>query len=70
MVINEGIIDRALRITLGAFLISLTSLGPQTPWGLLGILPLFTGFMGFCPLYRVLGISTAGHLPKGPHAHA
>lgn len=68
MDINVGIVDRALRVTLGGALIAMTSLGPQSPWGFLGIIPLFTGFMGFCPLYRAFHISS--HHPRGPFSHA
>lgn len=55
---NEGKIDRTLRIILGAALLSLVFVGPQTLWGLVGLIPLITGFTGFCPLYRLLGLNT------------
>ncbi|WP_328190254.1 YgaP family membrane protein [Marinobacter sp. OP 3.4] len=55
---NEGAIDRTLRVLAGLALLSLTVVGPQSLWGLIGIVPLLTGLVGFCPLYRVLGIST------------
>ena len=55
---NEGTIDRAVRVVLGLALLSLTFLGPHTWLGLVGVIPLVTGFVGFCPLYRVLGMST------------
>ena len=55
---NEGTIDRAVRIVLGLGILSLAFLGPRTPWAYVGIIPLATGLLGFCPLYRVLGIST------------
>lgn len=55
---NEAGIDRALRILLGLVLLSLVFVGPHTPWGLLGLVPLATGLVGYCPLYRVLGIDT------------
>ena len=55
---NEGMIDRALRVIVGAVLIALVFVGPQTPWGWIGIVPLLTGLVGFCPLYAVLGIRT------------
>jgi hypothetical protein len=57
-VLNEGGLDRALRVILGVALISLALVGPKTAWGWIGILPLLTGFSGFCPLYRVLGVNT------------
>ncbi len=58
MKINENGIDRAIRIVLGLVLLALVFVGPHTPWGLIGLVPLATGFIGFCPLYRVLGIDT------------
>ena len=61
---NEGTIDRAVRIVLGLGLISLTFIGPQSPLGFIGLVPLATGLIGFCPLYRVLGLSTAARPAK------
>ncbi|MBI1809310.1 MAG: DUF2892 domain-containing protein [Gemmatimonadetes bacterium] len=58
--INEGGADRAVRIIAGLVLISLAFVGPKTPWGYLGIIPLVTGFIGSCPLYTVFGINTCG----------
>ena len=55
---NEGLIDRLIRITVGLFVLALAFVGPQTPWGWLGLIPLLTGLVGFCPLYRLLGIDT------------
>lgn len=55
---NEGVIDRVLRVVLGFALLSLVFVGPQTWWGLIGLVPLVTGLMGSCPVYSVLGIST------------
>jgi hypothetical protein len=55
---NVGSIDRILRIVVGLGLISLVFLGPQTPWGWVGVVPLLTAFIGFCPLYTLLGIRT------------
>lgn len=55
---NEGTIDRALRVILGLVLIALVFVGPQTPWGWVGVVPLLTGLVGFCPLYRLVGINT------------
>ena len=56
--VNEGLTDRLLRVTVGLFILALAFVGPQTPWGYLGLIPLFTGLVGFCPLYRLVGIST------------
>jgi hypothetical protein len=55
---NEAGWDRGVRIVLGLGLLSLTVVGPQTWLGLLGLVPLVTGLWGFCPLYRVFGLST------------
>ena len=55
---NEGTVDRALRIILGLVLIAMVFVGPHTPWGWVGIVPVLTGLVGFCPLYRLIGINT------------
>lgn len=55
---NEGTIDRSLRIIAGIVLLSLVFIGPQSLWGLVGIVPLATGLLGNCPLYSILGINT------------
>jgi hypothetical protein len=55
---NEGILDRAVRIILGVALLSLTVVGPHSMLGLAGVVPLATGLLGFCPLYRLVGINT------------
>ena len=58
MLTNEGTLDRALRVIVGLVLISLAFVGPQTPWGWIGVVPLLTGIVGFCPVYRLIGLST------------
>jgi hypothetical protein len=55
---NEGMIDRVLRVIVGLALIAIVFIGPQTPWGWVGLVPLLTGLVGTCPLYSVLGIRT------------
>ena len=55
---NVGSIDRIARIVLGLVLISLVFVGPQTPWGWIGVVPLLTALVGWCPAYRLLGIRT------------
>ena len=55
---NTGSLDRTLRIVLGLALIGLAVAGPRTAWGLVGIIPLLTGFFGHCPLYRLVGLRT------------
>lgn len=56
--LNVGGIDRVLRIVLGLVLIALVFVGPQTPWGWIGLVPLFTGLLRTCPLYTLIGLST------------
>jgi cadmium resistance protein CadD (predicted permease) len=56
--INEGTLDRTIRVALGAALISLTFVGPKSLLGLVGLVPLATGILGFCPLYRLVGLDT------------
>jgi len=58
--LNEGSLDRAIRVVVGIVLVSLVFVGPRTPLGWIGVVPLATGAFGFCPLYRLLGINTCG----------
>lgn len=58
MTSNVGKWDRNLRIVMGLALLSLVFVGPQTLWGLIGLVPLVTGLARFCPVYRVAGVST------------
>lgn len=55
---NVGSIDRVLRILVGIVLIALAATGIVSGWGWLGVVPLLTGLVGFCPLYRILGLRT------------
>jgi hypothetical protein len=55
---NEGTADRAIRIVAGIAILSLTVVGPHSPWGFIGLVPLATGIVGFCPLYRLAGVNT------------
>ncbi|MBF0623790.1 MAG: DUF2892 domain-containing protein [Magnetococcales bacterium] len=57
---NVGGIDRILRIVVGLALLAVVFVGPQTYWGLIGLVPLATGAIGFCPLYPLLGLNTCG----------
>jgi hypothetical protein len=63
---NEHAVERALRVVIGLVLLALVFVGPKTPWGLVGIVPLLTGAVGSCPLYTLFGISTKGAGPKKP----
>ncbi|MFI5246454.1 MAG: DUF2892 domain-containing protein [Gemmatimonadales bacterium] len=58
MPVNEGTVDRTLRVVLGLAILSLAFIGPRTPWGYLGLVPLLTGTVGLCPLYTLFGFST------------
>ncbi|MDO8296589.1 MAG: DUF2892 domain-containing protein [Caulobacter sp.] len=57
---NEGGLDRVLRVIVGLGVLSLAFVGPHTAWGYLGLIPLLTGVVGFCPLYAILGVNTCG----------
>ena len=64
MTINEGTADRTLRILAGLALIG-AALGLYGPaytsvWGWIGVIPLATGVVGWCPIYALLGLSTCG----------
>ena len=56
---NMGGIDRVLRAIVGLVLIALVFVGPQTPWGWIGLIPLATAFISLCPAYLPFKISTA-----------
>ncbi|MDY6814601.1 MAG: DUF2892 domain-containing protein [Pseudomonadota bacterium] len=58
MTVNVGSTDRIIRAIVGVILIALVFVGPQTPWGWIGIVPLVTALTGNCPAYSVLGIKT------------
>ena len=55
---NEGMKDRVLRVIVGAVLLTLVFVGPRTPWGWLGVIPLVTGLIGTCPVYTIFGLRT------------
>lgn len=57
---NEGSIDRGLRVVAGLALIAAAATGTIGVWGWIGIVPLATGLVGWCPLYSALGINTCG----------
>ena len=64
---NVGGVDRIVRIVAGLVLIALVFVGPKTPWGWLGLIPLATGIFRFCPGYCPLKIDTSqtGGAAKG-----
>lgn len=55
---NVGGIDRMLRIALGAVLVALAATHTVGVWGWLGLVPLTTGLLGWCPPYHLFGINT------------
>ena len=55
---NMGSVDRGLRIVVGLVLIALVFVGPQTMWGWIGIIPLATALIGWCPAYSIIGVKT------------
>lgn len=65
MKLNVGGIDRILRIVVGLVLIGLVASGNIGLWGWLGIVPLATGAIGWCPPYALLGWNTCSAKTKG-----
>ncbi len=57
---NVGGADRVVRIIIGLALLSLLFIlpAPTKWWGLVGVVPLLTAFMSFCPLYSIIGVNT------------
>ncbi len=55
---NIGTFDRVLRIIVGLVLLSLVFIGPQTPWGYIGLILIVTAFINFCPIYSILRTGT------------
>lgn len=57
---NVGSADRGIRIVVGLLLVALAATGTVGWWGWLGLVPLATGLIGWCPPYSLLGINTCG----------
>lgn len=55
---NVGGIDKIVRIVAGAVLIGLAATGTVGAWGWIGVVPLVTGLVGWCPAYRLIGVNT------------
>jgi len=55
---NVGGLDRMARIAGGLVLIGLAATGTVGAWGWIGVVPLLTGAIGFCPLYPLVGLNT------------
>lgn len=62
---NIGDIERVVRVLAGLGILSLVFVGPQSLWGLLGLVPVLTGLTGWCPPYSLLGINTCRAKPQG-----
>ena len=58
--LNEGVLDRAIRVVIGAMLVLIAITIRGAGWAYLGLIPLATGTVGYCPLYALLGWSTHG----------
>lgn len=58
MMRNVGGIDRIARVAVGALLIVLALAGVVGWWGWIGVVPLVTGLMSWCPLYTAAGLNT------------
>ncbi len=58
MIKNIHPIERVIRVTVGGVLASMAFWGPENKWFLIGIVPVLTGLMGWCPPYQLLGINT------------
>jgi hypothetical protein len=60
---NVGGIDRILRIAIGLVLIALAATGTAGVWGYIGLVPLATGLIGWCPPYAIFGWNTCSTKP-------
>lgn len=63
---NVNNIERVIRVVIGLAIVSLVFVGPQSPWAWLGLIPVATGLIGWCPPYALFGFSTC----KTPEADA
>jgi O-antigen ligase len=55
---NMGTLDRGLRVAAGLALVALAATGTVGVWGWIGVVPLVTAAIGWCPAYTLLGIRT------------
>jgi len=55
---NVGGIDRILRVVVGLLLIALAATGTVGAWGYVGIVPIVTAAIGWCPAYLPFGFSS------------
>jgi hypothetical protein len=61
---NVGGVDRLLRVLVGLALIASAIAGWIGPWGYVGVIPILTALVGFCPAYALLGLSTCSMKPQ------
>ena len=61
--LNIGAVDRLLRIVVGLVLLWLTMTGTIGWWGWIGVVPLLTGVVGWCPAYSLLHTNTCKKKP-------
>lgn len=57
---NSGTVDRVVRVIAGIALIAMAVTGTIGVWGYIGVVPLLTGAIGFCPAYTIFGMNTCG----------
>ena len=62
---NVGQVDRRLRVVLGGGAMVLAATGTVGRWGWLGVVPVLTGLVRFCPMYAMLGLSSC-HVSSNP----
>lgn len=62
---NIGKVERVVRVVVGLGILSLAFVGPRASWAYLGVLPLLSGLVGWCPPYALLGISTVKASKQG-----
>ena len=55
---NIGSLDKIIRVLVGLVLLALVFVGPQSAWGWIGLPVILIALFSWCPLYKVLGVST------------
>lgn len=55
---NMGTVDRVARVVIGGGLVALAATGNIGLWGWIGVVPLLTAVVGWCPAYTMLGFNT------------
>jgi len=65
---NIGSIERGIRILVGFGILSLAFIGPASPWGYLGLVLVFTGLAGWCPVFAIFGANTFDKAGSCPHS--